>query len=620
MPFGAELLNDGRVHFQLWAPAATRVDVCLQSGNTDNSTTTSAIKPVQLPMVSRSGGWFRLATDQAASGMHYRFRINGDMLVPDPASRFQPGDVHACSEVIDPRAWTWQDETWRGRPWEEAIIYELHVGSFTTQGSFAAIQKKLDYLLELGITAIELMPVADFPGARNWGYDGAYPFAPDSQYGRPDDLKALIDAAHARGLMVLLDVVYNHFGPEGNYLHLYAPQFFTQRHMTPWGDAINYDGEHSSQVRQFFIHNALYWLEEYHLDGLRLDAVHAIIDDSQLDILTELAQHVQQYFGNTRHIHLILENDHNAAHYLADNTATQSGRYRAQWNDDIHHALHLLLTGESTGYYMDYTDDPVRHLGRCLSEGFAYQGEPSAYRENKARGEPSEHLPATAFVSFLQNHDQVGNRAFGERIASLTKPEQRKAATALLLLAPSPPLLFMGQEWDSARPFAFFCDFAPDLAEKVVTGRRQEFARFAQFSDPQSRERIPNPMDPQTFEQAKLDWDSCNLPQHKQCLELHRELLALRQCELVPRLYNITGLEKIFKQLSARALAVRWLLGDSSELLVIANLDDELLTGIDFPLHHVLYTTHSELYQRQSIERLPPWSVVWVLHAGGTAT
>ncbi len=619
MPFGAELLADGRVSFQLWAPAATHVDVCPQIGVADHSSQTVSNEQAYLPMRAEPGGWFRVTTDKAASGMRYLFRIDGRILVPDPASRFQPEDVHGPSEVIDPGGWRWNDSDWRGRPWEETVIYELHVGTFTPHGSFAAVQDRLDYLVDLGITAIELMPVADFPSERNWGYDGVYLFAPDSQYGRPEDLKALVDAAHGRGLMVFLDVVYNHFGPEGNYLTVYAPQFFTERHLTPWGAAINYDGEHSDQIRQFFIDNALFWLEEYHFDGLRLDAVHSIVDDSQPDILVELAQRVHEHFGDARHVHLILENDHNAAHYLARNNALQPLLYTAQWNDDLHHALHVLLTGESGGYYLDYTDSPIRHLGRCLSEGFAYQGEHSAYRDDQPRGESSSHLPPVAFVSFLQTHDQVGNRAFGERITRLAKPEQVRAAQAMLLLAPSPPLLFMGEEWGCTQPFAFFCDFGPELADKVVAGRREEFGRFPEFSDPVSRARIPDPTDPETFEQAKLDWNSCDLPEHKQWLALHRELLALRRREIVPRLHHMTESQKAFTQLGDRALSARWVLGDDSELVLIANFGDEALTGINLPQDDALYTTHKEVIERHDTGHLPPWSVIWYLHTDRTA-
>ncbi len=620
MPFGAQPLEDGRVHFQLWAPAAERVSIGIITGDADSVNENNPVAQNTLPMAAAPDGWYSLTIDLATVGTHYFFQINEDIWVPDPASRFQPRDVHGPSEVIDPHAWTWHDSNWTGRPWNETIIYELHVGSFTSKGTFAAVQEKLDYLVDLGITAIELMPVADFPGKRNWGYDGAYQFAPDNQYGRPEDLKALIDATHARGLMVFLDVVYNHFGPEGNYLHVYAPQFFTQRHHTPWGAAINYDGEHSKQIRQFFIHNALYWLEEYHFDGLRFDAVHAIVDDSQPDILTELAQRVHEHFGDNRHIHLILENDHNAAHYLTRTNGTQPQWYTAQWNDDIHHALHVLLTEESSGYYGDYADDPLHHLGRCLVEGFAYQGERSAYRNDQARGEASDHLPATAFVSFLQNHDQAGNRAFGERITLLAKPEQIRAAIVLLLLAPSPPLLFMGEEWGCTQPFAFFCDFGPDLAEQVIAGRRQEFECFPQFHDPASRERIPNPMDPTTFEQAILDWETCNLPEHKQWLALYRELLALRRRELMPRLHNIAGQHKTCTQLSDRALSARWVLGDGAELSLLANFGDEAITGINLPLGQVLYTTHTKELERLNTDQLPSWSVIWYLHTSGTVT
>lgn len=602
MPFGAQLLETGGVRFRLWAPAARRVDLCLVEGETETL----------LPMTRLDEGWFELETERAGSGSRYRFCIDAGMRVPDPASRYQPEDVHGPSEVVDPGAWPWQDEAWLGRPWREAVIYELHVGSFSPQGDYAAIQQRLDALVELGISAIELMPVADFPGRRNWGYDGVYLFAPDSQYGRPEDLKALVDAAHARGLMVFLDVVYNHFGPEGNYLHGYAPQFFTERHHTPWGAAINYDGEHSHWVREFFIHNALYWLEEYHLDGLRLDAVHAIIDDSQPDILTELAERVQRHFGNRRRIHLVLENDHNAARYLTRSTNGRPEHYVAQWNDDIHHALHVLLTGEQDGYYQDYAPQPLPHLQRCLSEGFAYQGEPSPFRDQARRGEPSAQLPDTAFVSFLQNHDQVGNRAYGERIAELTDAERLRAALSLLLLAPAPPLLFMGQEWNSTQPFPFFCDFGADLADKVVEGRRNEFAHFPEFSDPAARERIPDPMAEATFDQAVLDWQARHGPDHQPWLKLHKELLALRHAEVVPRLHNLTGGAARSAIWAGQGLRVDWSLGDGARLTLLANLGDGSISASDRPPGRLLHSTHPTA-AHEAHESLPPWSVSWYL-------
>ncbi|SER17764.1 1,4-alpha-glucan branching enzyme/maltooligosyltrehalose trehalohydrolase [Nitrosomonas sp. Nm51] len=604
MPFGAELQDEEGVRFRLWAPAARSVDVCLKH----------SIAEETVPMTALTDGWFEVTTTSARPGTCYRFRIDGDKRIPDPASRFQPEDVHGPSEVIDSAGWHWQDAHWMGRPWEETVIYELHVGSFTPDGNFAGALEKFDYLMDLGITAVELMPVADFPGKRNWGYDGTYLFAPDSRYGRPDDLKALVDAAHARNMMVFLDVVYNHFGPEGNYLHLYAPQFFTEKHRTPWGAAINFDDEHSHWVRQFFIHNALYWLEEYHVDGLRLDAVHAIMDDSQPDILTELSQRIQTAFSGRRHIHLILENDHNAARYLARDAAHKPRTYTAQWNDDIHHALHVLLTGETGGYYMDYAQNPIFQLGRCLTEGFAYQGESSPYRDGEPRGETSRHLPSTAFVSFLQNHDQVGNRAFGERIQSLASPAQVHAATALLLLAPSPPLLFMGEEWGCRQPFPFFCDFGPDLADAVVNGRREEFARFPEFSNPDALARIPDPMNENTFLQAVLNWTDCGRPAHASWLKLYRELLALRHREIIPRLRDMERRSAGFKQLNAHTLYAYWVLADDTRLSVYANFGDEAFNGCNISANAILYTTQHNNREQNNAGALPSWSVIWCLN------
>jgi maltooligosyltrehalose trehalohydrolase len=388
MPFGASPLEDGGVRFALWAPAARSVAVEIGED-----------APDRYAMAAQKGGWFQLETDAAAHGSRYRFLIDGQQRVPDPASRHQPGDVHGASRVVDPVRFNWRDGEWRGRPWEETVLYELHPGTFTPEGGFDGIQRRLDHLESLGVTAVELMPVADWPGTRNWGYDGVYPYAPDDRLGGPDGLKAMVQAAHERGLMVFLDVVYNHFGPEGNYLNLYAPQFFTGRHETPWGKAINFDGEDCEAVRAFFVHNALYWIEEYGIDGLRLDAVHAIADDSETHILTEIARAVHDAVPADRRVHMVLENDDNAARFLSgDNSSPDC--YVAQWNDDVHHAYHVLLTGESYGYYEDYADRPAERLGRSLTEGFAYQGEASHHRGGRSRGERSDHLPPTAFVSF----------------------------------------------------------------------------------------------------------------------------------------------------------------------------------------------------------------------------
>ena len=610
MPFGAELQDDGRVRFRLWAPAAGQVDLCLDKPDGE----------ILLPMRAETDGWFGLETDQAGAGSLYRYRIDAELRVPDPASRCQSGDVHGASEVVNPAAWPWRDAEWHGRPWEEAVIYELHVGSFTSQGSFAALKIRLDYLVELGVTAIELMPVSDFPGERNWGYDGVLPFAPDSCYGRPDELKDLIQAAHRKNLMVFLDVVYNHFGPEGNYLHVYAPQFFTEHHHTPWGAAINFDDKGSEIVRQFFIHNALYWLEEYHLDGLRLDAVHAIIDDSSPDILEELTAAVAQGPGQGRHIHLILENDHNAAHYLARDDDAIPQEYVAQWNDDIHHAMHCLLTGETDGYYADYASRPAWYLGRCLAEGFAYQGESSVYRDGAMRGEPSGGLPPTAFVTFLQNHDQVGNRAFGERISMLASEEAVLAMVTIMLLAPSPPLLFMGEEFASKQPFQFFCDFGENIADAVTEGRRREFTRFERFSDPDVRETIPDPNAPATFARSKLDWDSLEDTAHYDCLLFYQRLLALRHEKIIPRLPGIPGGEAGFRLLGESGLRVQWRMGDGSLLILMANLAETTLsfTRKELPDGDVIYVYPATLETDLAAYRLPRWSVAWFIQEPAT--
>lgn len=598
MPFGAELTQDNTVRFRLWAPAARQVTLFIDNGS-----------PVL--MHATGNGWYEWVSTLAHAGSRYRYQIDNGLSVPDPASRYNPDDVHGASQVIDPAAFDWQDDAWYGRPWEEAVIYEIHVGTFTSEGTFAALEQKLDYLAWLGVTAIELMPIADFPGQRNWGYDGTLLFAPDSVYGTPEDLKHLVQSAHQRGLMVLLDVVYNHFGPEGNYLHCYAPQFFTEQHHTPWGAAINFDSEDSRTVRDFYLHNAHYWLEEYHFDGLRLDAVHAILDDSQPDILEELAQTVRQTLGAQRHIHLVLENDHNASRYLAREQTRQITCYDAQWNDDAHHAYHVLLTGENDGYYADYADQPIRHLGRCLTEGFAYQGEISVYRNGEPRGEPSAHLPPSAFVSFLQNHDQIGNRALGERLPALTTPAALRTAVILFLLSPAVPLLFMGEEWGTHEPFPFFCGFSGDLAEAVTAGRRKEFAHFKRFRNPAARDAIPDPCANHTFEQAKLDWQTQKHPSHREWLKLYHELLALRQRMIVPRLCDTCSGR--FEILSSHALHADWSLGGAAQLSVCVNLGETPVNLISLPQGNIFFSSEKKLDQYLAAGILPAFAVAWYL-------
>jgi 1,4-alpha-glucan branching enzyme/maltooligosyltrehalose trehalohydrolase len=597
MPFGAQLTPQG-VRFRLWAPGCHQVNLCLGDGAHE----------AVLPMAAAGDDWFELNVPGAGPGTRYRYEVNGGLRVPDPASRFNPDDVHAASEVIDPAAFDWHDGAWRGRPWEEAVVYELHVGTFSPEGSFAGVAARLDYLAELGVTAIELMPVADFPGARNWGYDGVLPFAPDSRYGRPEALKALVQAAHAKGLMVLLDVVYNHFGPEGNYLHVYAKPFFSDRHHTLWGAAINFDGPDSRPVREFFIHNALYWLTEYHFDGLRLDAVHAIIDDSEPHILDELAQRVHAAIGPGRRVHLVLENDANEARYL------RPGRYAAQWNDDIHHALHVLTTGETDGYYADYAEAPIRHLGRCLAQGFAYQGEVSVYRGHAPRGEPSAHLPPQAFVSFLQNHDQVGNRAFGERIGRLAPAPALRAAAAVYLLAPAIPLLFMGEEFAAATPFPFFCDFGGELRDAVTAGRRREFSRFARFTDAAAQAAIPDPNAAETFAAARLDWTSSRDGERAAWLAHYRELLKLRRDLVMPRLHGTGGHAARFEVLAPNRLKVEWRLGDGSTLRLLANFSNESMHTVA-PPGAIVFTMAAEAGPAGTLS-LGPWAVVWTLESG----
>ena len=516
MPFGAAY-DGGATRFAIWAPTADRMSLVLDGRDHD------------LP--STGDGWRSASVEGVAPGARYGFRI-GDMVVPDPASRSQPDDVKGLSAVVDPAAFDWPEDGWRGRPWEEAVLYEVHVGTATKEGTFAALAETLPGLVELGVTAIELMPIGEFHGRRNWGYDGVLPYAPDASYGTPDDLKRLVAKAHSLGMMVFLDVVYNHFGPVGNYLHSYAKSFFTERHETPWGAGLNVDGEDGRPVREFFIENALFWLDEYQIDGLRLDAVHAIVDDSDKHLLAELAERARA-LAPERHIHLVLENEHNESRWLERGQDFQPLLHTAQWDDDIHHCWHVLLTGERESYYGDFADDPVGRLRRGLAEGFVYQGDTS---ENlgHARGTPSAHLPPSCFVAFLQNHDQVGNRAFGDRLAA--DPAKMALARAGLLLAPQIPMLFMGEEWGASTPFQFFVDFAddPELSKAVRDGRRKEFRKFPAFADPEAAARIPDPTQEATFLASKLDPAEAGHPPHDAVFADTLRLLALRRAAIVP--------------------------------------------------------------------------------------
>ena len=592
--FGATVLADGRVRFRLWAPAHDSMSVVIGDD------------PETLEMVSGGSGWFELTTDRAGVGDTYRYQLPDGFRVPDPASRGQVDDCHGPSMVVDPTAYRWRTDSWQGRPWHETVLVELHVGTVTPAGTFSGLAERLDHYRRLGITAVELMPVADFPGNRNWGYDGVLPFAPDGCYGTPDDLRALVDAAHGHGLMVFLDVVYNHFGPDGNYLHTYAPAFFTDRHETPWGAAIDFS---QRAVRDFFIANAVHWIEDYRIDGLRFDAVHAIADDSDTHILVELARTVRQRLPAGRHVHLVLENDANEARFLSQ----EPGGYIGQWNDDYHHVQHVLLTGESDGYYEDYADDPSRRLGRTLTTGFVYQGEPSRHRGGELRGEPSDHLPPTAFVNFLQNHDQIGNRAFGDRLTTLTEPAAIDAALAILLPAPQIPMLYMGEEWGATEPFPFFCDFHDELADAVREGRRREFARFERFADPEARALIPDPNAEATAASARLNWPDGD-PEAARRLDLVGRLLRVRAEHVVPRLDGPVTAEA--RHWGGTGLTVTWTFGTGEALTLMCNPTATPAAGADTTPGDLLCAVPEPAAAVVQTGSLPPWSAVWLLVRG----
>ncbi len=578
--FGPQLTSEG-ASFRLWAPAAKRVDVLLETPH---------------PLRRGDDGWFSAEIAGVKVGARYKFRIDDEIDVPDPASGFQPDDVAGASEVIDHTAYRWHATDWRGRPWPETVVIETHVGTFTRDGTYRSMIEKLDHLVATGITALELMPLADFPGGRNWGYDGVLWYAPDSAYGRPEDLKALIDEAHLRGLMVFLDVVYNHFGPDGNYLGRYAPAFFTDA-QTPWGSAIDY---RVKQVRDFAVENALYWLRDYRFDGLRLDAVHAITEQGENSMLRELSRAAGKLAVETgRHIHLMLENDDNAVRLLDADEDPPDGKYRAQWNDDYHHAWHVLLTGETHGYYGDYRRAPLKDIARALGSGFVYQGEASEHRDGRSRGEPSGTLTPTAFVNFLQNHDQIGNRALGDRLEGHVDPRAIEAALAITLLAPMVPMLFMGEQWGAASPFPFFCDFHGDLAEAVRQGRRREFAgAYAKYGD-----EIPDPLERSTVQSATLDWAGPDAEPGRKRLKLVHELLGIRRREIVPRLAGAR-----FGRADATdhgLLTANWPMGDGATLSLIANLSDRDTTD---PTGEIKGTP---IWGTALNQNIPPWSVFW---------
>lgn len=500
--------SNGRTEFSVWAPLAKRVTLRLQSHGAQR----------ELPM-EKDGDVFRLTAD-AKPGDRYCYLVNGDPLqLPDPVSRYLPEGVHGSTEIVDPVRFQWSDQNWRGVEYRDYMIYELHVGTFTPEGTFDGVIEKLDYLRDLGVTAIELMPLGAFPGKRNWGYDGVSMYAVQESYGGPEGLRRLVDAAHGKGLAVVLDVIYNHLGAEGNYLSKFGP-YFTSKHKTPWGDAFNYDDKYCEGARNYVREDALYWIREYHLDGLRMDAVHSIQDDSRTHIVAEIRDAVQEFAAEEgRTVCLMVESDENNPRYVEPRSKGGYG-LEGVWSDDFHHALHAIATEEHEGYYQDFGG--IEKLVKALNEGFVFQGQEFRFW-GKPRGHSSQGMPLESHVICVQNHDQVGNRALGERLTALVPLGMRKIMAALLLLAPETPLIFMGQESDEPAPFQFFTDFGdPKLQKAVSEGRRNEFKGFSSFGSD-----FPDPQDPATYERSHLGWELTS--ERRDMLEWYRDMIRLRK-------------------------------------------------------------------------------------------
>lgn len=594
MRFGAEVSDSG-TRFALWAPKCRRVGLKLQRRKV-------------IPMQRDEAGWHRVDVPGVGAGARYKFILPRAVQIADPASRFQPAGLEGFSEVIAPEAFEWRTRRWRGRPWEEAVLYELHIGTFTPDGTWAAAMDRLDYLTRLGITAIALMPAAQNYGAFNWGYDGALWFAPYAAYGRPEDMKAFVDAAHARGLMVILDVVYNHFGAVGNALPDLCP-IFTDAAENAWGQAINLDGSGSADVRSFIIENALYWLTEFNLDGLRLDAVHVLIDSSNTHLLEILAARVRSAFP-FRHIHLITENAKNEERWLRRDTRLKPVHYTAQWNDDPHHVLHTAVTGEVTGYYADYETgaSASEKMGRALAEGFMFQGEGEP--DEEPRGQQSAGLPPTAFVINMQNHDQVGNRVQGDRIHAFAPPDAVAAFTAIYLLCPQIPMLFMGEEFAASAPFPFFSDLPKEMHVATRKGRVEQLRDTPEEDDPDkpNADQTKDPTDRKTFVMAKLDWSESEKGRGRDTLKTYRALLDLRRREIVPRLAGIKGFEASYQRLGQDAVLVIWRMGDGAVLRLYLNLSETSQTDVPQIEGRQLWLSG---YLGEG--RLGPWTVLWTI-------
>jgi maltooligosyltrehalose trehalohydrolase len=559
LPLGANVVPGG-VEFRVWSPASEAVDVIVYGPDAE------AVHP----LAAEADGWFSGVVRGIGAGARYKYRLDGGDAFPDPASRSQPDGVHEPSEVVDPTSFGWTDDGWKGVPLEELSIYEVHVGTATGEGDFDALAARLGEIAALGVTAVEPLPLAEFPGARNWGYDGVYLYAPESSYGGPEAFRRFVDAAHARGLAVILDVVYNHLGPEGNYLHaLTGGRYFTDRHHTPWGDAIDYA---NPAVREFAIQNAIHWAREYHVDGLRLDATHAILDDSPTHVLTELQQRVRAALPADRHFVLIAEDERNDERVVLSAGHGLDG----VWADDLHHQLRRHLAGDHEAYFADYTGS-IDDIVRTLRQGWFYEGQESK-NHGVPRGTPANALPPAAFVHCIQNHDQVGNRALGDRLTDSVPLAAYRAASALLLLSPYTPLLWMGQEWAASTPFQYFTDHPAELGRLVTEGRRREFGRFSAFADPAVRERIPDPQAPETFERSRLCWQERTWMPHAGVLALYRELLRLRHSH--PALRRRDRDSFAVAALGPHALALRRTGEDGGALLLVVSFDGGLTTDL----------------------------------------
>jgi maltooligosyltrehalose trehalohydrolase len=551
LPVGAEPAGGG-VHFRVWAPRRKQVEVAM-----DGSTV--------IPLEREPNGYFSGVVDAAKAGMHYRFRLDhGDLLVPDPASRFQPEGPHGLSEIVDPSQYRWNDAGWPGVRIEGQVIYEMHIGTFTQEGTWSAAREILPELAETGITLLEIMPVAEFPGRFGWGYDGVDLFAPTRLYGTPDDFRRFVDRAHSVGLGVILDVVYNHVGPDGNYLKQYSDDYFTTRHENEWGEAVNFDGTNSEPVREFFVANACYWIAEFHLDGLRLDATQQIFDNSPAHILSDISRETRRTAGQ-RTIVLIAENERQRA-CMVRKTGKDGYGLDAIWNDDFHHAACVALTGHTEAYYSDYAGTP-QELISATKWGFLYQGQYYTWQK-QPRGTYALDLEAPAFVTFIENHDQLANSAYGTRMHDSTTLGRYKAITTLLLLGPGTPMLFQGQEYGASTPFLYFADHYPELAARVEKGRAEFLSQFPSITHGNTAFALGVPQDRATFERCKLNREERRLKSH--ALALFRDLLALRREDPIFSAQRSDWIHGAV--LGPEAFALRFMGGKDGERLILINL------------------------------------------------